>query len=494
MSNSQPVIIVRRKKVVAAHGYSSAWKIAFADFAVAMMAFFLVLWLTESTSLEEQQAISGYFTDPVGFEDGGQKYIIDLGGSGDKVLAKADEVQRATVEEAKSVIDAETVQALAAEIENQQFQELAEEIREVIKTTEALKPLEEQVQLSVTKEGLQIQILDQESRPMFDSGSDEIKNHASDILSTLGQTIAKLPNRISIAGHTDASGFAGRRDYSNWELSSERANAARRVLQRNGVREKQVTRVVGKGSSSLYLPEDPFNPINRRISILVLSKQSEEDLKEQFEGLQAPGVKMDNFKSDPELGHTKQSELPESFAEQDDNDVDAAPDSAFDFESVSVPPDASSSEAADSTNEFENTPNDNVTADPTEVSAGFDSFSFDDEDEAPGTSGATSDVDDFSFDSPAALDRGAGGSVSTEGAGAASAVDTFDFESPAAESEPRPASADSGVAEDSAATSQPERPSEPSPSGERQSEEALQPTASDLPVIVTPEEKPWWEQ
>lgn len=506
MSDSQPVIVVRRKKVVAAHGHSSAWKIAFADFAVAMMAFFLVLWLTESTSLEEQKAISGYFTDPVGFEEGGQKYIIDLGGSGDKILGKADEVERATVEEAKSVIDAETVQALAAEIENQQFQELAEEIREVIKTTEALKPLEEQVQLSVTKEGLQIQILDQEFRPMFDSGSDEIKEHASDILSTLGQTIAKLPNRISIAGHTDASGFAGRRDYSNWELSSERANAARRVLQRNGVREDQVTRVVGKGSSSLYLPEEPLNPINRRISILVLSKQSEEDLKEQFEGLQGPGIDMGNVTDDPELNHTEKTETPSEISEDLVDGVSEGEDGEsgitdgadeFDFTSEleeqgledngldGAAVDVGEGEAAEQ-----------LGSEP--GSADADVFSFDDAQVTTPEPSAPLSSDTFSFESNAEEAEGQGAvstATSENDAGSSatggSASEAFDFDFDSTGSEVDSADAPEAQASQPREASAPEEiPGRASP----QPLEDLQPTEADLPVIVEPEETPWWEQ
>ncbi|MEJ2754397.1 MAG: flagellar motor protein MotB [Gammaproteobacteria bacterium] len=298
-----PVIVVRRKKVVAGGSHGSAWKIAFADFAMAMMAFFLVLWLTESTSLEEQMAISGYFTDPVGFKEGGQKYIIDLGGSGDQTLdGKA--VELVTVEDAEKIIDVDTVEALAREIERKRFEQLAESIRDMIQSNETLEPYNDQIELTVTKEGLQIQILDQESRPMFDSGSDEIRGHAEEILAALAKTIGTLPNSISISGHTDASGFLGRRDYSNWELSADRANAARRVLEWNGVRTDQVMRVVGKGSSTLYLPDEPMNPINRRITILVLSQKREEGLKELFGDMQKQNIEVNDFNpsASPEEG------------------------------------------------------------------------------------------------------------------------------------------------------------------------------------------------
>jgi len=290
VSETKPTVIVRRKKVVVAHGHNSAWKIAFADFATAMMAFFLVLWLTEATTLEEQRAISSYFIDPVGFEEGGHRYIVDFGAQ----EGRRDNDQVATIDEAQKIIDAQTVEQLAHELEQQQFDQLANKIQSMIMVNDALGPYQEQVDISVTPEGLQIQILDQEKRPMFDKGSEKLNPHFVEILGALALTIQDLPNRISISGHTDASTFVGRQNYSNWELSSERANAARRVLQNNGIDEAQIARVVGMGSSNLYLPDDPLNPVNRRISILVLSKSHEEKLQslERGEQSQSPELKL----------------------------------------------------------------------------------------------------------------------------------------------------------------------------------------------------------
>jgi chemotaxis protein MotB len=485
VSDERPVIVVKRKKVVAAHGHSSAWKIAFADFAVAMMAFFLVLWLTEATSLEEQKAISGYFSDPVGFKEGGQKYIIDLGGSGDKVIGENNSVEKVTFGEAKGGIDAATVKALAAEIELQQFEALAAEIRSVIRADETLKVLEDQVELSVTNEGLQIQILDKESRPMFGSGSDRVAEHAKAILSTVGKTIAKLPNRISIAGHTDAINFTARRNYSNWELSADRANAARRVLQASGVREDQVTRVVGKGSSSLYLPEDPLNPINRRISILVLSKQREEDLKARFGGVQDPAVDTENFLQNPEP-----NQMPDQSSDSPNKPISPVQPAAgelgqqteFGFDSF----DASGGAETQAFEQNIITKQNNIT----EQNNTTDEINITEE--------PVSTV--FDFDSPQAFDGlqrpqpGDGRQIleglvtpitpeqssSSPTGGAAS----FDFD---------PVQANSSGEEGAASLG-----SESSADAEDEAigptvDETLLPTAEDMPTIVEPEEKPWWE-
>ncbi len=282
MENNQQPIIIRKRKSKKQHAHNSAWKIAFADFATAMMALFLVLWLVDATSIEEKKAISNYFSDPIGFKEGGSRYIIDLGGSGDKSLPGQAASETLNQDDVKKVIDSETVENLAKEIEQKKFEELAKQFKNKIEQDQALEAYKDQVQMNITEEGLKIQIMDKEFRPMFDSGSDEIKAHTTAILKELARNISQLPNKISISGHTDATGFGSRKDYSNWELSTDRANAARRVLTEYGVREQQLERVVGKGSSSLYKPSEPTDPINRRISILILSKNQEQELEERF--------------------------------------------------------------------------------------------------------------------------------------------------------------------------------------------------------------------
>lgn len=275
-------IIVKKKKKNKGHGSHGAWKVAFADFAIAMMAFFLVLWLQEATSIEEKQAISKYFNDPVGFEEGGSRYVIDFGGkapSTENSMIDSQVSLKATEDEVQKVIDAEMIQELAKRAEKEKFQDLANELKNKIEKNEALKPYKDQVIMNVTDEGLQVQIVDKEFRPMFASGSNRIKVHTKVILEELAKTLASVPNKIVISGHTDATAFTGRRGYSNWELSSERANSARRTLQSSGIKDEKIAQVVGHGSSKLFDENAPNSPVNRRVSILVLSQDSQRELE-----------------------------------------------------------------------------------------------------------------------------------------------------------------------------------------------------------------------
>ncbi|MDX1692650.1 MAG: flagellar motor protein MotB [Ketobacteraceae bacterium] len=285
-SDSKPIIVRRVKKYTHGH-HGGAWKVAFADFAVAMMAFFLVLWLMEAASVQEKAAISGYFSDPSAFSEKGSPYVIDLEGS----LKKSEGESEAPTLKMENiaqgnVIDEETVQDLAQQIEYRKFQELRRQLQAKIEKNPELEKYKDQIIMEITDDGLQIQIVDKDSRPMFDSGSDEIKSHMQKILQALGKTIANVPNDISISGHTDAAAFTERRNYSNWELSAERANAARRALQKAGISEDKISQVVGLASSVLFDEENPLNPINRRISILVLKDESAARIKRQQQGTQ----------------------------------------------------------------------------------------------------------------------------------------------------------------------------------------------------------------
>ena len=279
-------IIVRRvKKVVDAH-HGGAWKVAFADFATAMMAFFLVLWLLAAATPKELKAVSGYFNDPSAFSEGGSPYVIDLGGS---VMDNQDTgtTKSQTPENAAQkgiVMDEKTVQDLAQEIEARKLDKLKSQLEARIQENPSLNKYKDQIIMQVTKEGLQIQIVDKESRPMFDSGSDVIKSYMNDILKALAETIRDVPNKISVTGHTDAQVFVDSKGYTNWELSADRANAARRSLEQGGVKETQVAQVVGLSSSVPYDAANPSNPINRRISILVMNQQSQKKLQAQQEG------------------------------------------------------------------------------------------------------------------------------------------------------------------------------------------------------------------
>ena len=282
--DDNPIIVRRVKKYTHGH-HGGAWKVAFADFAVAMMAFFLVLWLMEAATMEEKMAISGYFTDPTAFTEGGTPYVIDLDGSLKKNEGESEAPKQDLENVAQgNVIDEETVQDWAQQIEYRKFQELRRKLQAKIEQNPELEKYKDQIIMEITDDGLQIQIVDKDSRPMFDSGSDEIKPHMRNILEALGRTISNVPNSISVSGHTDAAAFTERRNYSNWELSAERANAARRTLQKAGISEDKISQVVGLASSVLFDKKDPLNPQNRRISILVLKDESAARIKRQQRG------------------------------------------------------------------------------------------------------------------------------------------------------------------------------------------------------------------
>src|SRR5690554_5631304 len=279
MDNNQPIIV---KRVVKRGGgnHGGAWKIAFADFAMAMMAFFLVMWLMSSATPEQKKAISGYFQDPIGFTESASPHVIDLGGtptpSPDRTLHS--DVDPA-LQQSESRIDAEQAQTFAEELEKQRLELLLQELQNKIEEDPDLTRYKDQILFEITQDGLRIQIMDAENRPMFALGSAQLQPYFEDILLAMADTVRALPNKISISGHTDAKPYAGRGDFGNWELSAGRANAARRTLVAGGYPDEQVARVVGYASSALYDREDPLNPINRRIDILVLTKRAQRSIE-----------------------------------------------------------------------------------------------------------------------------------------------------------------------------------------------------------------------
>ena len=264
----QPIIIKRKKKVVAGH-HGGSWKVAFADFATAMMAFFLVLWLTATATPEQKEAVSGYFKDPIGFTDGGSKNPIDLGGSASVVNESSLDIESSTLQ-----IEDEIVDELADTLEQRRMEQLFQELKERIEQNETLQEFKDQLLIDITDEGLRIQIVDRSGRPMFDSGRAELKYYTQGLLFELAKTLGAVNNKLSLTGHTDATPFNGRPGYTNWELSADRANTARRALVAGGVRSEQIARVVGLSDSVLFDTENPMAPINRRISIIVLKNKS----------------------------------------------------------------------------------------------------------------------------------------------------------------------------------------------------------------------------
>ncbi|WP_373185746.1 flagellar motor protein MotB [Halopseudomonas sp.] len=284
MDNNQPIIVKRISRKAGGH-HGGAWKIAFADFAVAMMAFFLVMWLLTAATPEELKRISGYFNDPIGFEAGGSPYAIDLGGTPtvapDRTLSDVKEDESPVPDDTQSESASQQAEQVVSEqVERLELDMLLQELQNKIDVEPVLQRFKDQILLEITQDGLRIQIVDAENRPMFASGSPQLQPYFEEILLALSDTIAVVPKKISIGGHTDAAPFIGRGGYGNWELSTERANAARRTLLAAGYPENQLARVVGFADSALFDRTDPFNPINRRIDIVVLNKRAEDQILE----------------------------------------------------------------------------------------------------------------------------------------------------------------------------------------------------------------------
>jgi len=297
--DGQPVrpIIIRRKKIIAGGHHGGAWKVAYADFVTAMMAFFLVMWLVATADPEKRAAIFEYFKNPSMQEGsspkpapgqngpgGASNSAINLGGAMEAPRAGPDVKPmigqvREDLEAAQSAETPEEARArkLAELREKAQLDALHDQLRDAIEKSQALKPFKDQLLLDITPEGLRIQIIDTQNRPMFDLGSTLLKDYTTRILRELGPYLHSVPNRISISGHTDNTPYGDGRpnSYSNWELSADRGNAARRALLSGGLGEDKIVRVVGVSSAILFDKKDPRNPINRRISIIVMTKKAE---------------------------------------------------------------------------------------------------------------------------------------------------------------------------------------------------------------------------
>ncbi|GBG13023.1 chemotaxis protein MotB [Novimethylophilus kurashikiensis] len=321
--NTQPIIVKKIKK--GGHGHhGGAWKIAYADFVTAMMAFFLLMWLLGSTTKEQKQAISDYFNNPspIMGPGGASTSMIKVGGGKDVTYSEGD-TKRGSNE--KDV--AKEVQAQKSEVgqitqdDKQRLLDLKKELEKEIDASEALKPFKDQLLLEITKEGLRVQIIDKENRPMFSSGSAIMQPYAVGILKEIGKVINHVPNRISLSGHTDATPYSKFNNlYTNWELSADRANASRRALINGGMDEDKVARVVGLSSAVLFDKENPNNPINRRISIIVLNKETEDAILHD-EG------KLDQTTSDANKASNAQPAVPEapSAAPQPQNNTSEPP-------------------------------------------------------------------------------------------------------------------------------------------------------------------------
>lgn len=279
-----PIIKKVKKNGHAHHGGS--WKIAFADFVTAMMAFFLLMWLVASLNKAQKAAIADYFKQPIrvalmGGENFGNREVNVKGGGSD-------------LKETQGQVSATTKPVMQKDLSDKIHQEDATSIRADLKKLEALKTeinlsidkdpslagLKKQLRMDIVQDGLRIQLIDNQNKPMFDVGSDKVNPSFEPILANIAKLINTVPNKITIQGHTDASPYDNPEelDYTNWELSSQRANAARRALLKAGMNEDKVMNVSGFASTLLLDPNNPLNPENRRISIIVMKKTVEDQV------------------------------------------------------------------------------------------------------------------------------------------------------------------------------------------------------------------------
>lgn len=276
----QPIIIKRIKKGGhAAHG--GAWKIAYADFVTAMMAFFLLMWLLGSTTEGDKKGIADYFNSPLkvamfGGSGAGDATSIIKGG-GNSLSESVGQRQKGKSETAEERMRKKAIRAEQARAEAERLRILKTRVEEVIANDSRLAKFQSQIQLDLTAEGLRIQIVDDQSRAMFDSGSSVVQPYMRDILRAIGGVLQEVPNRLTIEGHTDAKPYpGGERGYSNWELSADRANASRRELIAGGLSGDRVLRVQGLAASMLFDRKEPLSSLNRRISIIVMNREAED--------------------------------------------------------------------------------------------------------------------------------------------------------------------------------------------------------------------------
>jgi len=251
-SENRPIIIIKKKK--GGHGHhGGAWKVAYADFVTAMMAFFLVMWLVSQNS-KVKTSVASYFRDPEGFAKnsgilpGGRG--LNEGGAPPKIKELEVDVETAVLKKA------------------------ARQLKDTIDQTKSLDGIKNQVEMTISKDGLEIQLLEKANQVLFDVGSTIPKDTTKAVLAEIGREIGQLPNKVIISGHTDHRPYHDNAFYSNWELSCERANSARRVMAESGLRVEQIARVAGFADTVLKNPQDPFAASNRRISILVLRTQA----------------------------------------------------------------------------------------------------------------------------------------------------------------------------------------------------------------------------
>jgi chemotaxis protein MotB len=308
VADPRPIIIKRIKKVEGGH-HGGAWKVAYADFVTAMMAFFLLLWLLNAVTEEQKKGIANYFRPTLAVQNTSATFTILAGqaqpmenmsggasvqtqdddpaeqnqaqqepASGDGTRPqtyqgdKPDVGQGAQPDAGKGAkpVDLAEAEATVKAEEQKQFEQIKDKIKNAIEEDPALKELEKNLKIDQTEDGIRIQLLDQEKISMFPSGSAAMNPRSKELLEKVAEVVKNLPNKIEISGHTDAQPYPGGHDYTNWELSADRANASRRVLVNAGISADRLDKIEGKADTDPFVKADPFDPQNRRISIVLL--------------------------------------------------------------------------------------------------------------------------------------------------------------------------------------------------------------------------------
>ena len=276
----QPIIVKKIKK--GGHGHhGGAWKIAYADFVTAMMAFFLLMWLLGSTTDGDKKGIADYFQSPLrvsmagGSGSGDSSHLIK--GGGQDLTRTTGQVKRGDIEAKRDTVNLQALKQEQVRAEIARLEDLKRKVENKIAENSRLAPMGSQIRLDMTRDGLRIQITDEQNRPMFASGSAVVQPYMRELLREIGQVLTQVPNRLTLEGHTDAAPFsAGERGYSNWELSADRANASRRELVAGGLPDDRVLRVQGLASSMLFNSAEPMSASNRRISVIVMNRDAED--------------------------------------------------------------------------------------------------------------------------------------------------------------------------------------------------------------------------
>lgn len=320
--HNQPVIIIRRKKKGGHAGHhGGAWKVAYADFVTAMMSFFLLLWLLNVTTSDQRKGIADYFspvaiskseggsggvmggmsiTSPHGAEissssppgvEADATATVGKGDQGEEDISgkseKSAEAERAITEEEKNAAYNERVTKEAVDLaeamkkEEEKFKDAENALMKVLMETPGMKEFANQLVIDRTPEGLRIQIIDKDKFSLFPSGSSSPYEKGRDLLRLVGKVVSRLPNRISVTGHTDSNPFSAASRRDNWDLSTDRANVSRSELQAGGVQEERIARVVGLADKDPFVANDPKDPRNRRISIVLLRQVSQAEVAMQ---------------------------------------------------------------------------------------------------------------------------------------------------------------------------------------------------------------------